>query len=132
MKKILELIKKEYCLVINNIEKNADSTDGNVYILHSLFKYVIKVYDSKEHIFSIIKIHNDLNRMGIKVPEVILTKNQESYISLGNGQYIVIFSFLEGNEIGKVFSDIDEVLSIKIARELKKFINFHVKEILII
>ena len=121
---MLGKIEEKYGLLINEIEKNVDSTDGNVYILHSSCKYVMKIYDNKEHVLSIVKLHNDLIRMGIKVPEVILTKNKRSYISLNDDQYIVIFSFLQGKGIGEVYDDIDEVLSIEIAKELKKIHKF--------
>lgn len=119
-----EEIKKKYCLEINEIIKNENSTDGNVYILISFSnKYIIKLYDDKKHVISMINIHKDLINSGMNVPDIILNKDNESYSLLKNGKYCVIYSFLNGEEIGKVFKNINETISIKIAREMKKFHN---------
>lgn len=44
-----EEIKKKYCLEIDKIIKNEDSTDANVYLLKSLSKkYIMKLYNNEE------------------------------------------------------------------------------------
>lgn len=55
-----EEIKKKYCLEIDKIIKNEDSTDGNVYIIKNLSnKYIMKLYDNEKHAISMVDIHKD-------------------------------------------------------------------------
>ena len=118
-------LKKEICdkydLIINNIEKNEDSTDGNVYMLYTEEnRYVAKVYDDLQHVKSMINLHNDLGNNGIDVPKIIKCKSGESYITLNN-RCVVIYSFLEGIQLGEKFKDLPEEVIQKIAIELNKF-----------
>lgn len=117
-----EEIKNKYCLEIDKIIKNEDSTDGNVYILVSLSnKYIVKLYDNKKHVISMVVIHKDLKSSGMNVPAIILNKENEGYSLLENGKYCVIYSFLNGEEIGNLFKNINKDTSVKIAKEIKKF-----------
>ena len=114
-------INNKYNIGIEEIIKNEDSTDGNVYILinHSN-KYIAKLYDSKKHTISMVNIHEYLKNGGVNVPEIILNKENEGYSLLENGKYCVIYSFLNGEEIGNLFKNINKDISIKIAKEIKK------------
>ena len=50
-----KIIKESYEIQINNITKNSDSTDGNVYLIKSNnSKYIFKIYNSLEHTQSMI------------------------------------------------------------------------------
>ena len=114
-------INNKYNLEIEEIIKNEDSTDGNVYILinHSN-KYIAKLYDSKKHTISMVNIHEHLKNGGMNVPEIILNKENQGYSLLEDGKYCVIYSFLNGEEIGNLFKNINKDISIKIAKEIKK------------
>ena len=68
-------IKKNYCLEIDEIIKNEDSTDGNVYMLTSPSnKYIMKLYDEENHAISMVKIHKDLKNGGMIFTHVIILK----------------------------------------------------------
>ena len=61
-----EEIKKKYCLEIDKIIKNENSTDGNVYMLKSLSnKYIMKLYAEEKHAISMVNIHKDLKNGGM-------------------------------------------------------------------
>lgn len=117
-------INNKYNLEIEEIIKNEDSTDGNVYILiNNSNKYIAKLYDSKNHTISMVNIHEYLKNGGMNVPKIILNKENQGYSLLGDGKYCVIYSFLNGEEIGNLFKNINKDISIKIAKEIKKFIK---------
>lgn len=121
-------LKKEICekynLNINSIEKNEDSTDGNVYILYTeKKKYVAKVYDDLKHVKSMVNLHFDLVSNEIDVPKIIECKNGERYIKLSNNNYVIIYSFLEGIQLGEKFKDLPEDVIKNFAIELNKFHN---------
>ncbi len=120
--RIKNQIEKKYCLKIDNVIKNEASTDGNVYTLFtSDTKYIAKIYDDENHAKSMISIHNDLKSNKMNVSKIILNKNNDGYTLLNNGKYCVIYSFLNGEEIGNLFKDISIDTSIEIAKEIKKF-----------
>lgn len=133
------IIKKYYNFQINHIEKNIDSTDGNVYIIDSKDKkYVVKIYDDINHVKSIIKLHNNLLSKGLIVPNIIKTnfKTDENYIKFDN-KFIVVYSFLEGKQINQIIINnvIDDKLIVSIAKEIRKLHdatqnnNFELEEI---
>ena len=75
-----EEIKKKYCLGIDKIIKNEDSTDGNVYMLTGLSnKYIMKLYDEENHAISMVNIYKDLKNGGMNVPDIILNKENQGY-----------------------------------------------------
>lgn len=118
-----EEIKKKYCLEIDKVIKNEDSTDGNVYIIKNLSnKYIMKLYDNEKHAISMVDIHKDLKSDGMNVPNIVLNKENIGYSLLENGKYCVIYSFLNGEEIGNLFKNISKDTSIRIAKEIK---NIH-------
>ena len=118
---MINQIMEKYYLEINNIIKNTNSSDGNVYMLiKDKTKYIAKMYDDKNHAISMVNIHNDLNNNGINVPKIILNRNNKGYTLLDDGKYCVIYSFLNGEEIGNLFKNISAITSKKIAKEIKK------------
>ena len=102
-------INNKYNLEIEEIIKNEDSTDGNVYILiNNSNKYIAKLYDSKNHTISMVNIHEYLKNGGMNVPKIILNKENQGYSLLEDGKYCVIYSFLNGEEIGNLFKNINK------------------------
>ncbi len=105
--KLKEVIIKKYCLRVNKIEINDESTDGNVYIVHSNDnKYVLKVYDSFEHAISMVDIHNYLSNNDISVPK-ILKNSDDKFITNFDKKYLVLYSFLPGVQLRDYVSDND-------------------------
>ena len=115
-----ETIKTNYEILINNITKNSDSTDGNVYLIESEnSKYIFKIYNSLEHTQSMKKLHNFLNENNFYVPKIIPTKNKEYYIKY-NDNYIVMYSFLEGIQLKNIIQTVDNKTISKLAKEIRR------------
>lgn len=130
-------IEKIYGLNIDKIEKNEDSTDGNVYMLFTSSEtYVAKIYEEEAHAKSMIALSKDLVKNGIHIPEIIANKHKEFYYTLKDHRYFVLYSFLKGKELGKTFKNLDPNISRNIAKEMKKFHKitagenkYHLKEV---
>ena len=121
-----KLLKEKYNLNSEKIEKKEQSTDGNVYIVHcENKKYVIKIYNNIRHTESMVKLHKKMRMSNVKVPNIITTVTGENYVEILNDNYFVVYSFIEGKQIGwdpetgKLDSKIIEL----IAREVKKLHN---------
>lgn len=122
MKNLENELKREYGFQDVVIEKNEDSTDGNVYIIDSKnLKCVAKVYESIDHVNSMISLHNDLVKNNMYVPKIITTIDDKNFIEIPDGKFVVIYSFLEGIQIGDMYKNIPSEIVFKIAKELKKF-----------
>lgn len=122
MKNLENILKIEYGLEDVSIEKNDESTDGNVYIIDSKkLKFVAKIYESMEHVNSMIQLHNDLIKNNMNVPKIIATIKGNNFTEMNNGKYIVIYSFLNGIQIGDKYKNIPNEVICKIAKELKRF-----------
>lgn len=122
MKKLEDMLKRDYNLENITIEKSDESTDGNVYIIDSKnLKCVAKVYENIDHVKSMIQIHKDLIKNNMYVPKIITTLNGDDFTDMGNGKYVVIYSFLDGLQIGDKYKNIPSDVVCKIAKELKKF-----------
>ena len=102
-----EIINNNYPVDVNDIEKNEESTDGNVYIMDN--KYVMKIYDDISKAETMTKLHTFLKSKNINVPNIVLTTNNKEYFSLDN-KYIVLYTFLNGKKIDKWFKDDVEVI----------------------
>lgn len=111
-----KIISNNYSIDINSIEKNEESTDGNVYIMDN--KYVMKIYNDISKVESMTKLHAFLQNNGMNIPNVVLTKDNKEYVLLDD-KYIVLYTFLNGKKIGKWFKEDNEIIK-HIARELKK------------
>lgn len=107
-----EKLKEEIC----KIEKNKDSSDGNVYIIKCKFnKYIVKIYKNKKLATSMVMLHQKLVKLNINVPNIVYNNLNEE-----NEEYIVIYSFIKGSPIldilhnGKVEKEIISYISKKI------------------
>ena len=130
-----KILKESYEIQINNITKNFDSTDGNVYLIKSNNNtYIFKMYNSLEHTQSMIKLHNFLNENNLYVPRIIQTKNKEYYKKY-NDKYIVMYSFLEGIQLKNIIQTVDNKTILKLAKEIRRLhdltenVTFNLKHI---
>ena len=109
-----------YNFNIISINKNLDSTDGNVYnIVTSNNKYIAKIYDDIDKANKMINIHNYLDKLYI--PK-ILKSNTGDYFMKYDNKYIIIYTFLEGLNVSKYVSEnnySEEIIS-SIATEVRK------------
>lgn len=95
-----KLIEDYFDFEVKEIEKNLESTVGNVYMVCSNSnKYIIKIYSDIEHTKAMINLHKILNDNNFYVPKIISNKLNEDYTKLFTDKYIVIYSFLEGHQI---------------------------------
>ena len=130
-----KILKESYEIQINNITKNSDSTDGNVYLIESEnSKYIFKIYDNLEHTQSMINLHNFLNENNFYVPKIIPTKNKEYYKKYDDN-YIVMYSFLEGSQLKNKIQTIESEAISKLAKEIRRLhdltvnVNFNLNTI---
>lgn len=101
MKIIKEIINDKYFDGDIYVERNEDSTDGNVYMIKtSNEKYVVKLYKTLQHTINMVRIHSLLNERKIKVPIIINTKDKGKYCKINENKYLVVYSFIEGEQIG--------------------------------
>ena len=122
MNEIIEKVNQEYSININQIEKNEESTVGNVYMLYSKgLKFVVKIYDDLNHVKSMIYLHRNLYNNKFNVPKIINSKNNVGYIELNKNKYLVIYSFLEGVQLGKIYKKLPNDVINKVALQLKQF-----------
>lgn len=116
------LIEK-YNLDIKKIVKNNQSTDNNVYEIYcEQEKYVVKLYDNIEHTESITRLHNKLAMSKINIPKIIFTIDKENYTKVLGENYIVVYSFIEGKQIGwdTKTGKLDKATIITVAKELRE------------
>ena len=121
MKRVL---KEKYNIYSNKIEKNDQSTDGNVYTVYCKSKkYIIKIYNEIQHTESVAKLYKRLKILDLNTPRIIFTKSGKEYEKVLNTNYMVVYSFLNGEQIGwnSKTGKLDSDIIISIARELRKF-----------
>lgn len=92
-----KILTDKYNFKINNVQKNLQSTIGNVYISNDN-KYVIKIYNDIEHTITMTNLHRVLNKNNLYVPRVIHNSLNEEY-TIFEDKYIVVYSFLKGHQI---------------------------------
>lgn len=120
IEKLVKIISDNYLIEITKIEKNEESTVGNVYIIYSnTKKFVAKIYDDLEHTKSMIQLHSNLSDK-FHIPKIIQSKNNIGYVEILTLKYIVLYSFLEGIQIGKKFDKLSEEVVKEIALELRR------------
>lgn len=96
----IQILNNNYNIHVTTIEKNEESTDGNVYILkNDQTKYVMKIYESLEHTKMMVSIHNLLR--DLYIPRIVKTVDNRDYINLDN-KYAVMYTFLNGNQICEI------------------------------
>lgn len=128
---IKKKLEERYSLVIEKIEKSDESTNGNVYIVHSNNeKYVVRLYDNVGHTNSMVSLYNELIHAGLNVSKIIMNKENKNYEILFNSYYLVVYSYLEGNQIGwdSQYRKLNKELISEIAIELRNFHNATCKE----
>lgn len=115
-----DILKYVYKIDTADIEKNEESTDGNVYIIRDKNnkKYALKIYESEDHAISMVKLHTYLKNNSINVPDIIKAAGK-SYV-VDNGKYFVLYSFINGNKIKNI--QLDDNIIIDIAVQLR---NIH-------
>ncbi|MBQ9072445.1 MAG: phosphotransferase [Bacilli bacterium] len=124
LKKLVKIISDNYLIEITKIEKNVESSVGNVYIIYSnTTKFVVKIYDDLNHTKSMIQLHSELSDK-FYIPKIMQSKNNTHYVEILTSKYIVLYSFLEGIQIGKKFDKLNEEIIKKIALELRKLHEF--------
>lgn len=85
-------------------------------------KYILKIYNDEKHAVTMKKIVEKLNSKNFYIPIILTNTNNEEYTKIDN-KFFVIYSFLEGKEIGDVFGNIPNDISKKLAQELRRFHN---------
>lgn len=114
-----KIVESEYKINITNIEKNKESTVGNVYIVYSEDKkYVLKIYDDLSHTKSMVLLYEDLSSI-FNIPKVIKNICNKGYVKVSDSKYIVLYSFLDGIQIRKL-DNLNKKLIKQIAAELRK------------
>ena len=121
LNEIKRKLKEEYSIVADEIEKNDESSDGNVFVVYSKDKkYIIKLYDNITHTESMINLHSLLTTSGLNVPKIICSNKKENYITLLDKNYFVVYSFIEGEQISYKYRNLDDFAIRKIAKTLYK------------
>ena len=99
-KNFKKIVEEKFDIKVNKIEKNLQSTVGNVYIVFSnKSKYVIKAYNNLKHTKWIVKLHKVLVKNNFYVPEVIKNNLNKEYLEISKNTYIVVYSFLKGHQV---------------------------------
>ena len=122
-RELMRALKEEYDLNIKKIKKNDQSTDNNVYEIYcSKKKYIAKIYDNITHTESMVNLHNKLTISRLNIPKIINTKDKGNYIKISKEYYVVVYSFIEGRQIGwnETTGKLDKETIISIAKELRK------------
>ena len=121
IEKVKGIIENSYGIKVDSIEKNKQSTDGNVFIVYTdEQKYVMKIYENLSHAKKMTFLHNKLIDCGLNVPKVIKTSNKELYTKLNDKENSVLYSYMKGKQISDEHVSMDDAIISKIANELYK------------
>ena len=94
-----KILTDKYNFKVNKIQKNLQSTVGNVYMVYcNNNKYVIKIYNDIRHVKAMVNLHKVLEDNKLYVPKVIRNRFNEEY-TIFKEKYIVVYSLLMGNQI---------------------------------
>ena len=127
-KEIKKILTQKYNIETVKIEKNKESTDGNVFIIYGKHKkYVAKIYDDIIHTKRMVNLHLLLDEKKINAPKIIKNIDGNYYYKIiDKNIYLVIYSFIEGKKIEYFYKDkgkLNENLVKRIARNLRKLHN---------
>lgn len=108
---IKKILKNNYKIDSVDIEKNEESTDGNVYIItdKNNKKYALKIYKSEEHAINMVKLHTYLKNNSINVPEIIKAEDK-SYVTYKE-KYFVLYSYIKGNKLKNIEFDDEKIVN---------------------
>ena len=117
---LFKILQNNYNIQIIGIEKNSESSTGNVYLINTVdSKYIVKVYSNYEHTQSMINLYDLLNKNDFYVPKIIQTKNKEYYKKY-NDTYVVMYSFLEGIQLKYIINTIEKDELSRLAKEIRR------------
>ena len=127
-KEIKKILTQKYNIEAVKIEKNKESTDGNVFIIYGKHKeYVAKIYDDIIHTRRMVNLHLLLDEKKINAPKIIKNIDGNYYYEIiDKNIYLVIYSFIEGKKLEYFYKDkgkLNENLVKRIARNLQKLHN---------
>ena len=115
------ILNKKYNIIeIEDIKKNMDSTDKNVYIIYGKERYVVKIYNNLDHALEMVKVYNFLNNLDIAVPKIYNAKDNKQYSKMDK-YYIVLYSFINGKQLEFKNKKLNSEVIIKIAKYLSIF-----------
>ncbi len=119
---IERILKEKYNIIAKNIEKSAESTDGNVYIVDcNDTKYVIKIYKEISHTKSMVDLYRTLELFKINTPNVIYSKDKKEFEKILDTNYLVVYSYINGQQLE--YDRLNRKIIMAIARELRKLHN---------
>ena len=96
---IIKVIKDNYRIDVKKIEKNEESTDGNVYVIEDgISKYVLKIYMSEKHTKKMVQLHKILESNNINAPRIVKSIHNV-YFEMYEDSYYVVYSFIEGKKL---------------------------------
>lgn len=124
-------LEEDYLLKINNIEKISESTDNNVCIVYTNNKkYVIKIYTDIIHTKNMVDLHRLLIKNGLNIPKIINTKRNNYFIKLSNNTFLVVYSFLDGTQLGwaSPYCKLNNSIISQIAVVLKKLHSININK----
>lgn len=97
--KLKKVITEKFDFKIDNIQKNLQSTIGNVYMVYcNDNKYVIKIYNDIGHTKAMVNLYKVLEENNLYIPKVIHNSLDEEY-TIFEDKYIIVYSFLKGRQI---------------------------------
>lgn len=118
---INKILQGNYNLKNIIVQKNLESTEGNVYnITTSDNKYILKIYRDIKHVDNMKNLYEMLKK-DFYIPQIIKNNNRELYTAY-NEYYFIIYSYLEGNQLSN-YENIPNEISIIFANELRQFHN---------
>ena len=95
-----DILIKDYGLEVYKVDKNLESTAGNVYMVQTKnLKYFVKIYDDFLHVNQMINLHYVLNQNNLYIPKVVTSISNNGYTKFDIDKYIVVYSCLEGHQI---------------------------------
>lgn len=108
-KLIKKIVKEKYFIDVENVFK-INRGSANIYSLDN--KYILKEFNSHKNVETIIKeckVINHLKNDGFRVPEYVMTKDDESYFIYSN-RIIILQKYLEGYSVPNNSGDFEDTM----------------------
>lgn len=124
IEEIKNVFEEKYAISVSKLVKSEESTDGNVYLIYAISgdRFVLKIYDSKVHAISMVKLHKHVASLNLGVPAIISNCDNCSVTNIAD-MFIVCYSFIDGSKLKEV--DFSEERIIAIAQYLRKLHNIN-------